>query len=234
MDWIKIVLDTFIILLCLYLIFFKSYFKEKGKNLATSEDIEDLTLKIESVKQQFIEKNATIKAKLDLLTNLQINHKNDERLALVDFHKKIKKWIRLLTEGLPSLIDEYNNEEIQNKDYTYQLAYNDVLEAKAVLELYVTDKKLFELISNLEICIIENLASNPRFYLIKLKVNNDLIKQLKKDNSYIDEYKELSNKRLVIHGEYKDIMLNGLKLILPLEVEYRAYVKDCLEKITIE
>ena len=67
----EIIFDIILVLIGLYLALFKSYFQEKGKNIATSEDIEDLTLKVESVKQNFIEKNASLKAKLDLLTNLQ-------------------------------------------------------------------------------------------------------------------------------------------------------------------
>lgn len=44
-------------LLTLYAIFFKEYFKEKGKNLATKEDIESITEKIEVVKNELSYKN---------------------------------------------------------------------------------------------------------------------------------------------------------------------------------
>ena len=126
----EIILESILLLLALYLAFIKSYFNEKGKNLATSEDIEELTAKVESVKQQFIEKNAALKAKLDLLTNLQINHKNDERLALIEFHKKLKKWIGLLTESIPVLKDAYDDDEIKNKMHVYEMVYQEMLDQK--------------------------------------------------------------------------------------------------------
>jgi hypothetical protein len=45
---IEIILDVLLVLFVLHLDFFKSYFQEKGKNLATKEDIEDITSKVEA------------------------------------------------------------------------------------------------------------------------------------------------------------------------------------------
>lgn len=58
----EIIFDITLVIIGLYLAFFKSYFQEKGKNIATNGDIEELTLKVESVKQNFTEKNASLKA----------------------------------------------------------------------------------------------------------------------------------------------------------------------------
>lgn len=41
---INLILESVIILLGLYLAFFKSYFSEKVKNLATKEDVSEITL----------------------------------------------------------------------------------------------------------------------------------------------------------------------------------------------
>lgn len=46
--------------------FFPSYSKEKGKNLATKEDIQDITQKIESVKAEYARSLETVKSKLQL------------------------------------------------------------------------------------------------------------------------------------------------------------------------
>jgi len=156
----EIIFDIILVLIGFYLALFKSYFQEKGKNIATSEDIEELTHKVESVKQNFIEKNASLKAKLDLLTNLQISHKNDERNSLIEFHKLIKSWIGLLTESSPSLVDDYDSQEIQTKIYQYDLTYRKVLGAEALLELYVEDDKLEKLIHNLNERRGENSLTN--------------------------------------------------------------------------
>jgi flagellar basal body-associated protein FliL len=47
---IGIVLDILIIFIGIYLAFFKSYIGEKGKNLATKQDIGDITSKVETIK----------------------------------------------------------------------------------------------------------------------------------------------------------------------------------------
>ncbi|MEM0544145.1 hypothetical protein WFZ85_16285 [Flavobacterium sp. j3] len=49
---IQIVLEIIIIGLGLYLAFIKSYREEKGKNLATKEDISAITKQIEGVKSE--------------------------------------------------------------------------------------------------------------------------------------------------------------------------------------
>ena len=238
MNWTEITLEIIILLIGLYLVFFKSYFKEKGKNLATSQDIAHITEKIELVKQQFIEKNAVLKARLDLLTNLQINHKNDERLTLIDFHKKLNKWIGLLSEGRPSVADRKNNKDLQNKSYFYELIYQEVLEAQAVLHLYIEDKKLLEVASNLIIAILDNnLQTNAQLYLVHTETNNNLInnldleKDLEKKNN---ELEKLLDKRNEIQKEYMDNMLKGLKLIAPFVNEYTNYVKNYFKKISTE
>lgn len=232
-----IILEIILILIGIYLVFFKSYFKEKGKNLATSEDIEDLTLKVESVKQQFLEKNAKLKAKLDLLTNLQISHKTDEKLALIDFHKKIKSWIGLLTESSPSLVDDYNDEEILSKIHHYELMYGQVLSAEALLELYVNDEQLTNLISELKLKVLELLARHPSKCLLKLKHNNFKIKQLDEEqnlNVKSEKHKELLDERMNIYEEYRINMIDGYKKVIVFDKNYREYLRDYITKISSE
>ncbi|AXT18466.1 hypothetical protein D7030_07565 [Flavobacteriaceae bacterium AU392] len=220
----------------------KSYITEKGKNIATSEDIEGLTSKVESVKQQFLEKNANLKAKLDLLTNLQISHKNDKRLALIDFHKKNKKWIGMLTESSPLLIDDYNNSEIKVKIHLYNQVYQEVLSGEALLELYVKDKDLIKIISDLKISTLKHLAGHAPKFLIKLKHNNNEFKLYEKmpvDTLENIEKKSkkhtgLLEKRKVIFDEYRNNMTEGLKLNMSTEGEYRKYIREYLKNIPEE
>jgi hypothetical protein len=232
----EIILNLLTIIIGLYLAIFKSYFQEKGKNIATSEDIGKITLQVESVKQQFLEKNASLKSKLDLITNLETSHKNDERLAIIDFHKKIKTWIGLLTESTPSLLDEYNDNdiEIQSKIHLYDLTYKEVLSAEALLELYINDQKLIELISNFKIQILKSLRPNPIKYLVDIKLNNYLIKQLESEQEILirdKSRKELYKERLEIHRFYSISMIKGYKEIMPYNKEYIKYTREYLLNI---
>ena len=238
----ELLFKIIMIILGLYLAFFKSYFQEKGKNLATSEDIEELTHKVESVKQNFIEKNTSLKAKLDLLTNLQISHKNDERNSLIDFHKLIKSWIGLLTESTPSLIDDYDNQEIKNKLFQYNLTYKKVLGAGALLELYVDDEELTKLIYDLKINALEHLVPYPPKYLLGLKQNNYEFEEHEKmpvDTSEnvtkrSERHGELLEKRKTIFEEYKTNMIKGYKEVIGFENKYRIYMKEYILKISAE
>lgn len=237
---IEIIFDIVLIIIGLYLALFKSYFQEKGKNIATSEDIGRLTLEVESVKQQFIEKNANLKAKLDLITNLQLNHKIDERVALIDFHKKLKNWIALLTEPSPSLINDHDNEEIGIKLFSYDGAYQEVLSAEALIELYVDDEKLAKLIQNIKFNSILNLMEHPRKFLIDLKQNNLELEEQKKMivdtigniDKRSEKHAELLKKRKQIIDNYSKNMIKGLKQNLPFEREYSEYIKNYVAKIS--
>lgn len=236
----EIIFKIIMILLGLYLAFFKSYFQEKGKNLATNEDIEELTNKVESVKQNFIEKNANIKAKLDLLTNLQINHKNDERKTIIEFHKIIRKWIGLLTESSPTLIDDYDDQEIQNKIHQYELTYNEVRGAEAMLELFVNDEKLTKLVYDLKINALKHLAPHPSKFLLTVKHNNYEFKMLEKTpmdsveniEKKTKEHKELLKKRELIFKDYSSKMIEGYKEINEFEKKYRYYIREYISKIS--
>ena len=238
----EMIFDIILVLIGLYLAFFKSYFQEKGKNIATSEDIEELTHKVEAVKQNFIEKNASLKAKLDLLTNLQISHKNDERNSLIEFHKEIKSWIGLLTESSPSLVDEYDNQEINTKIHQYDITFRKVLSAEALLELYVDDEELGKLIFNMKINILKHLAPHPTKYLMELKHNNfnfeqhqkmpiDTIENIAKNN---ERHKELLDKRSAIYEDYRGKMMDGYKEVIEHDKKYRSYMKEYISKVLAE
>ena len=49
-DVIGLIAEGLIVLLLLYLAFLKSYFQEKGKNLATKEDVDEITSKVGSIR----------------------------------------------------------------------------------------------------------------------------------------------------------------------------------------
>lgn len=239
---VDILFNIIIVIIGLYLAFFKSYFQEKGKNIATSEDIEELTHKVESVKQSFIEKNASLKAKLDLLTNLQINHKNEERNSLIEFHKVIKGWIGLLTESSPSLKNDYDINEIQAKNFQYDFAYRKVLDAEALLDLYLEDQKLYNLIYDLKINVINHLVPHPTKFLLDLEFNNfefEQYKEMPSDNEFnilkkTETHKELLKKRENIYKEYGKKMFEGFKVVINYDKEYRVYMREYISKLSTE
>lgn len=63
---ISIIINSSVLIIGFYLAFFKSYFQEKGKNLATSEDIQRITVQVEQVKKQFNGELELLKTQLSL------------------------------------------------------------------------------------------------------------------------------------------------------------------------
>lgn len=234
---IEIVLQIFIVLIGLYLAMFKSYFTEKGKNIATNEDIEQLTEKIESVKQKFLEKNASLKAKLDLLTNLQIGQKNNERNALTEFHKSFSNWINILTSSSFGLVDDYSNEEISKKIFEHENIYKDVQSTQSILIIYIDDVNLHSLINELKIKILTTLSKNPVMSLVDLKHNNQDFENLK-SQPYNEErtinHSKLLERRKEIFDKHRSEVIVGYKQVVGLEKDYEEYVRKYIKKLSTE
>ena len=88
--WLQFTIFAIIAGLVQYII---TYFKEKGKNLATKEDIGEITKEIKSVESQFINKTEKLKNKLAILANAQTDITSMERQAIIEVNKSLFMWI---------------------------------------------------------------------------------------------------------------------------------------------
>src|SRR2546423_12509755 len=94
---IQLVLEALILLLLLYLAFLKSYFQEKGKNIATKEDVEEITSLVESVKSQL---QFSLQAKLSL--------RAEEHQVVIDYFAKYSAWLSAITNCSIANLDRDN------------------------------------------------------------------------------------------------------------------------------
>lgn len=91
MDWITLI--TAILISLLLNKFLPSYFSEKGKNIATKEDIEQITQKIENVKsnyrneEKFLEKRRLIYEQIASSLRIFISGHNIEQEQKENFHE---------------------------------------------------------------------------------------------------------------------------------------------------
>lgn len=92
---IRIILDVLIIVLGLILIFGRSYLSEKGKNIATKEDIEEITKKIEIVKNE-----------VGINSQRKMQYLNERKKACIDFLNSISIWLDFTLRPMSLL---YNN-----------------------------------------------------------------------------------------------------------------------------
>ncbi|MBE7689053.1 hypothetical protein F6A46_12560 [Tenacibaculum finnmarkense genomovar ulcerans] len=86
---IQILVEIIILLSTLYLIFFKNYFKKKGENLATKEDIGDITQKVESVKIEYQKNLEEIKSQLNIVNKKNEILLNEKVRTFLEIQKKI-------------------------------------------------------------------------------------------------------------------------------------------------
>jgi len=121
------------LLLVFYALYLRSYFQEKGKNLATKQDIEEITRKVE-----------TIKTDLDLSKDLTLSFVNEQRQVIMDFYNRI---VIALAHMGPNM---YENIELNDDKILTEIrsnlneAYYQYTLAEGKLELLIDNKPILD------------------------------------------------------------------------------------------
>lgn len=98
------------------MIFFKSYFKEKGKNLATLEDIEEITEKVESVKSIIQKQNISFQINLSELTKRRFDRIDTLYVDLINLQNFVKHYMFVYSDDA-----DFTNKVNEFKKY-YEIA----------------------------------------------------------------------------------------------------------------
>lgn len=154
----------------LYLLFrhfFPGYFQEKGKNLATKEDIGEITRIVKDVENE-----------LGVLTQNKISLITEERNAILAFFQSYHLWLNTCLDS------SFNNRVDYNLDTTQNLINRSNLEqnvnlAFARLELFIDD---------LDLRILCNELIRETFKL--QHIGNTALIELKRVNSHIKDILE--------------------------------------------
>lgn len=101
---INFVLNFCLLLLVGFLVFFKSYFSEKGKNVATKEDVAEITSKVEQVRAQAA-----------IFTEARVSHRAEEAKALIDYFSKYAAWFSGLSDFNPTISSEAEYESFADR-----------------------------------------------------------------------------------------------------------------------
>jgi hypothetical protein len=126
LPFIQIVLEGLAVIVGLYLAFGKSYFQEKGKNLATIEDIQEITNLVEEVKIKFTKESDFLRSKLSLYSQNFHSIKTLERSAIIEVNLKYSEWLNSLGNFSLAYYSYDNFEELKLKDMYFEgkhLAY---------------------------------------------------------------------------------------------------------------
>src|SRR5438105_1253687 len=179
MDFVQILLESCLIILGLYLAFFKSYFQERGKIVATKKDLEEITAKVEKVKSE-----------IEILTHQKINLSTEKQNSLLEFTNKYAAWLNYINHvGLVGDVDnadiyfEKTNEKLDQLFYGYLIAESKIdiffIEDKELISLKDAIKlKTIELLNELSLALISARAEQT-----KISITQKLPNQIP-DNSY--------------------------------------------------
>lgn len=152
--WLFII-NLLAIILSHVLLYFRNYVQEKGKNLATKEDIEEITQKVE-----------TVKSEIGLLMQKKISYQAERYTALIDCHAQYHTWVNLIINT--SITGDFNKADKfrQQAEQKLDAAFLTFLVAEAKFDIYFIGTPLIELENTLKIKTIE-FANQLKIWLIK-------------------------------------------------------------------
>jgi len=204
--------------------FIPKYFEKKAENLATKEDIGEITTIVESIKQQNNKELELIKSELSLKTKAQQAIYDDEREAIIEY---LKSCIMLLTThfDLPKLD---NNKEVLNYYFEKdKIFYSDIATFQlnaAKLILFCYNEKLLNESQKLGILMSDMIQKINKFKGINYNIYNKLLESIddeattqfklelsKLENEYIKTLNQFSADFGIIFQQFRDTCKQYLK-----------------------
>ncbi|MBT2620843.1 hypothetical protein [Chryseobacterium sp. ISL-6] len=184
-----------------------SYFSEKGKNLATKEDIEDITKKIK-----------TVESKINVRTNGEIDYQSLKRKIVLEYFATYNSWERLITDGNANteINSETKNNILLQKIKDSKLQYNL---KEGEIELFIEDEEFYKLRTEVTIKLLR-LQQEFEMHCSQLNV---IIKIETDPQARHDKIMEQTRK-------YNNILISKMKDIIP----HRNNLIKYLEKILKE
>ncbi|MDD3771819.1 MAG: hypothetical protein PHC38_04085 [Weeksellaceae bacterium] len=200
----SLVIDILILIAGGYLIFFKSYFKEKGKNLATFEDIEVITEKVENVKKDFNIKLEGLKFELqknNIAYQINLSELTKIRFKRIDNLYEnlfvLNKFIDEVMLGIDACEEEYI---LNGQDFIkiYKLAVKSSIKCDLYInnELKQNIRKILNSAYSAYIRYIHLYNTDPDIFknTSRIKVsNNELTDIYSKKNDLLIEIKSISD-----------------------------------------
>ena len=220
---LDIILDIILIIIGLYLAFFKSYFQEKGKNLATLEDIEEITSKVESIKTDFIRETEKLKLDIQFTNQVKFSLKSEELKALLDFYEKYYLWLNILLDFYFGKYNEDNQGALKEAENIINDAYFRYLISETKAELLINDEELFKHSDKMKIKTLEfqNFISRTISGFSLVIFEFVVYKSSKPPLQPLEEYTKLHDKKMKFIDEYNKEKLSHYKEISPLNAEFQ-------------
>lgn len=114
MEIVNLILNFLIFLFLLYLVFFKSYLSEKGKNAATKEDIGNITKEIETVKNE-----------VKYFNQIKFENSKEKKEVALDYYNQASFFIDYTTKIVDVLMNNQTDLKLISKqieDIRFQMS----------------------------------------------------------------------------------------------------------------
>lgn len=224
-EWILIILVAISIIYLRYMFVYitknllPSYFGEKGKNLATSEDIEALTEKVESVKVRFTEQTELLKSELQFTKSVHGGLVTEEINAIVNYVELIFSWVNTSINFEFNQINISNNKAIEEHIRYLRSFFFQSLNSDSKLRLFCNNDELLEEAFDIRTMIIQKLAQAPINCLRIVQNMND-------KNEETLTYEPIASLADDLHEKKMDFVKKSFNNVVP---DYNNVVKACAD-----
>lgn len=221
-DVIELIVEVLILLLLLYLAFLKSYFQEKGKNLATKEDVEEIASKVELIRSAV---NFSLEAKL--------SWREEEHNSLVEYYSKYGLWLAGITSFSLSGISDENMDRLEMVRDRLDDLYRDFQIAYNRMELFVENEEIVRQEGELELETYKfhAHASDFTFEYGKLCLEMEAMKAVTPVAKQVEPYSELLGMKTDLYKKFKEEQKGFYDALLPLVFEHRRAISDHLRSL---
>jgi hypothetical protein len=180
-----------------------SYFNEKGKNLATKEDIADITKIVEKTRSEFINETERLKASLQIQAKTHQSLIDEERQALMSYYEKYYFWLQSIMDSSFGGADPSKSDQILAYLAKIQAAYNHVHLGEARMDLFVDNEELINARNNVKMEVLAKLYPSALICIFALVQINQEIERLSfmnnnkmlDDEAFLKKHQEMLDKR---------------------------------------
>jgi len=218
----RLIIEAVILLLLLYLAFLKSYFQEKGKNVATKEDVEEITSLVESVKSQ-----------LQFSLQAKLSFRAEEHQTLVDYFSRYSTWLSAITSWSAVGINKDNASRLAEIRSELNMLHQDFDLAAGKLELFVENEDIQSQHGPLQIETL-NLQWHAQQVIFDIESIHLETKQLlltTPPDAQAERYKEQLEKETQLYKKYKEEQLTKYIALRPLVQKQRRAISKHLRAL---
>lgn len=211
-----------------------SYFSEKGKNLATQEDVGKITLLVEQVKQSFVKETEQLKANLNLLTNIQSSLFSEERSAIIEYNDKYFKWLNMLVDTSMNDVNKFSNEELETHSKLISDSYRDFSTAQIRFDLFVENIELRAFAAEMKIKTMEMLLDHPYKCITSLQSITrewERVQKFESQETHSEKHKEYLDKFTATMDTFRKDVLENYRTIYPLNIQFQKMCRDHLYQL---